>query len=80
MKSDLEIVSVLWVCTCCKHPVGIVKVYDLIEERYKYYIGTGNGFDEDQDIQMIIDFGQKFYDINFIAESMKAERKTKNEA
>lgn len=29
---------------------------------------------------MIIDFGQKFYDINFIAESMKAERKTKNEA
>lgn len=57
--------EVLWICTT-GIPVGIVKKFDEIECRWKYYIGTGNGFDLDEDIQQIVDFGQKFYSLEFI--------------
>lgn len=59
--------EVLWICTTREHPVGIVKVYDKREERWKYYIGTGNGRDLDEDVQLIIARGQKYYSLDFIA-------------
>ena len=63
--------EVLWICTTGVHPVGIVKKYDEIEECWKFYIGTCRGYDLDEDVQQIIDFGQKFYSLDFIAEFAK---------
>ena len=39
--------------------IGIVKVEDFGE--VKYYIGFGKGDDEDQDIQMVLYNGSRFY-------------------
>lgn len=58
-------VQVLWI-SCNGLPVGIVKAYDEIEKRWHYYIGVGQGFDEQQDIQTIMAWGQKFYSLDFI--------------
>lgn len=58
--------EVLWICTTGFHPVGIVRKFDEIEQRWKYYIGAGNGRDLDEDIRLIVDFGQKFYSLDFI--------------
>lgn len=64
---------VMWLCCTGQHPVGLVKRYDDIEGRWKYYIGTGNGVDQDEDIQLILDWGQKFYDLQFIADFAENE-------
>ena len=58
-------VNVMWLCTTGK-PVGIVRGYDEIEGRWKFFIGTGEGHDLDEDVQLIIDFGQKFYNMDFL--------------
>lgn len=75
--------EVMWICTTGEHPVGLVKVYDEIEKRWKYYIGTGNGRDLYEDVQLIIDCGQKYYSLGFITafEEAKApiHRKTERE-
>ena len=60
--------EVLWICTTGIRPVGIVKKFNEIEQRWKYYIGACHGFDLDQDVQFIIDYGQKFYSLEFITE------------
>lgn len=39
--------------------IGIVKVFNGFE--VKYYIGTGNGQDEKEDIEKIVKFGSRFY-------------------
>lgn len=39
--------------------IGIVKVYTGFE--VKYYIGTGYGQDEKEDIDKILRFGSRFY-------------------
>lgn len=75
--------EVMWICTTGEHPVGIVKVYDEIEKRWKYYIGTGNSRYIDEDVQLIIDRGQMYYGLNFITafEEAKApiHRKTERD-
>lgn len=58
--------EVLWIHTCGEYPVGIVKAWDPIEERWKFYIGTGMGFDIDEDVQRIIEIGSKYYSLDFI--------------
>lgn len=58
--------DVLWLCATGDHPVGIVKLYDEIEQRWKYYIGTGDGKDPDADVQMILAKGQKSYSLDHI--------------
>ena len=58
--------EVMWLCTCTELPVGIVRQYDGYEGRWKYYIGTGMGRDIDKDVQLILDFGQKFYSLDFL--------------
>lgn len=65
--------EVLWLCCTDDRPVGLVKKYDDTEGRWKYYIGTGRGRDLDEDVQMILDFGQKFYSLKFIADFMDGE-------
>jgi hypothetical protein len=60
--------DVLWLCATGNHPVGIVKLYDEIEQRWKYYIGTGNGKDPAADVQMILAKGQKSYSLDHIME------------
>lgn len=62
---------VLWLCTCTDRPVGLVKVFDEIEQRWKFYIGTGYGQDVDLDVQAIIDWGQKFYNLDFLVRFSK---------
>lgn len=62
----MERAEVMWIHTCGEHPVGIVKAWDPIEERWKFYIGTGMGFDIDEDVQRIIETGNKYYSLDFI--------------
>ena len=64
----MEKVEVLWICTCVEQPVGIVKAWDDVEGRWKFYVGTGFGYDPDEDVQVILETGQKYYDLNFIAQ------------
>ena len=58
--------EVMWIHTAGEHPVGLVKAWDPIEERWKFYIGTGMGFDIDEDVQRIIETGNKYYSLDFI--------------
>lgn len=60
--------EVLWLCTTGEHPVGIVKQYDEHEQRWKYYIGTGNGRDLEADVQRILLTGQKYYSLAHIVD------------
>lgn len=65
MKEKTE---VMWLCCTGRHPVGLVKQYDTIEERWKYYIGIGDGFDIDEDIALILALGQEYTSLKFIAD------------
>lgn len=47
-------ISVLWLCTCQERPVGVVKAYDEIEGRWKFYVGVGRGLDEAADVRAIL--------------------------
>lgn len=58
--------EVMWI-TSLTGLIGIVKRFDEIEGCWKYYIGCGNGRDMDEDIQQIVDYGRKFYSLDFIA-------------
>ena len=53
-------ISVLWLCTCQERPVGVVKAYDEIEGRWKFYVGMGRGLDEAADVRAILAWGQKY--------------------
>lgn len=64
--NNLTHIEVLWMNTADDRPVGIVRGYDIIEERWKFYIGTGFGHSLEGDILRIIDMGQKFYSLEFI--------------
>lgn len=59
-------IDVLWLHSSQHGPIGIVKCYDDIEERWKYYIGIGQGYDEQTDVQYIINYGTKYYDLGMI--------------
>lgn len=58
--------EVMWIHTSGERPVGIVKAWDPIEGRWKFYIGTGLGYDIDQDVQTILELGTKYYSLDFI--------------
>lgn len=62
---------VLWLYTCTDRPVGLVKVFDEIEQRWKFYIGTGYGQDVNLDVQAIIDWSQKFDNLDFLVRFLK---------
>ncbi len=49
--------------------IGIVKVYTGFE--VKYYIGTGYGQDEKEDIDKILKYGSRFYPEVFEVEGWK---------
>lgn len=65
--------DVLWLCATGNHPVGIVKLYDEIEQRWKYYIGTGDGNDPTADVQMILAKGQKSYSLDHILDFLEED-------
>lgn len=65
--------DVLWLCATGNHPVGIVKLYDEIEQRWKYYIGTGDGNDPAADIQKILAKGQKSYSLDHILDFLEED-------
>lgn len=64
---DLKRISVLWLSTCQERPVGLVKAYDEVEGRWKFYVGVGRGWDEAADVREILARGQKFEDLGFLA-------------
>ena len=59
-------VTVMWLCCVDDRPVGLVKAWDENKERWHYYIGTGYGGDLEEDVERIMECGQKFYDLSFI--------------
>lgn len=59
--------QVMWLCCTGEHPVGLVKRYDEIEQRWKYYIGVGDGHDLDADVAKILAMGQRYYSLAGIA-------------
>lgn len=60
-------ITVMWLCCTGEHPVGLVKAFDETEKRWKYYVGVGNGHDEAEDVQMILDWGQRYSSLAGIA-------------
>ena len=62
----MQINEVMWLHTSSDRPVGIVKAWDEIEEHVKFYIGTGIGRDQEEDVQYIMDWGQKFCSLDFL--------------
>lgn len=69
-----KLTEVMWLCASLSgQPVGLVKEYDEIERRWKYYIGIGNGKDLDDDILMIKAWGQKYYNLRFITDFTEPE-------
>ena len=67
--------DVLWLSTTGL-PVGIVRQYDETEKNWKYYIGVGLGVDLDEDVQLILDWGQKYDGLDFLLEFLiSGERK-----
>lgn len=70
-------VTVMWLCCVDDRPVGLVKAWDEFEERWHYYIGTGHGMDLEEDVERIMECGQKFYDLSFIQEFCKDKRPEK---
>lgn len=43
-----------------------MKAYDEYEGQWNFYIGVGNGKDLDADVEMILLFGQKYHNLDFI--------------
>ena len=62
----MEYIQVMWLYTAGIQPIGIVKAWDKIEGRWKFYIGMGLGLDEEQDISFIMACGQKFHSLDHI--------------
>lgn len=60
-------IDVLWLETSGARPVGLVRAYDTLEKRWKYYIGTGWGLNPQEDALYIIANGQKYYSLAFLA-------------
>lgn len=73
----MENKQVLWLCCTDDRPVGLVKVWYEEEQCWHYYIGTGKGRDIDEDVERIINCGQKFYELGFIQEFCKDKRPEK---
>ena len=47
--------------------MGMIKCYDSVDKKYKYYVGFGDGKDEKEDIQLIIAFGIMYNEEDFIS-------------
>ena len=56
----------MWICTCGMDPVGIVKAWDTIEGRWKFFVSIGAGRDLDEDERMILELGSKSYSLDHI--------------
>ncbi len=53
--NNLEILQTRWY-----NRLGIIKTKDITTNEIKIFIGEGYGFDEQQDIKHIIDWGTKY--------------------
>lgn len=58
---SIEVLNSVWYTTCDGETIGIVKTKDTITGEIKYRIGTGLGFNEQDDIQKIVSMGSRFY-------------------
>lgn len=45
--------------------MGIIKIYNKIDKRYYYYVGFGDGLNEDKDIETIVDYGTQYTEEQF---------------
>lgn len=60
IQNNLQVLEVLWLNNNNNSlSVGIVKALDKLTNETKFYIGTGTGYDEKQDIALILAFGTK---------------------
>lgn len=56
----------MWITTLDGAIIGIVKAWDPAEEQWKFFFGAGKGHDIDEDVQRIIELGQKTYSLDYI--------------
>lgn len=47
--------------------MGIIKIYDTKTKKYTYYVGFGDGKDEEDDIKEIFEWGTKYEEEQFKA-------------
>ena len=45
--------------------MGIIKIYDTKTKKYTYYVGFGDGENEEDDIQEIVEWGTKYEEEQF---------------
>jgi len=73
--NNLKAIDVRWFTEMgSEKPIGIVKAVDTITGETKFYIGTGYGLDESQDVSKILNMGGKVqpeYLENFFKEVQK---------
>ena len=48
-----------------KQCMGIIKIYDTKTKKYTYYVGFGDGENEEDDIQEIVEWGTKYEEEQF---------------
>lgn len=60
IPSNLSFVGVVWY-----DHLGVVKCLDTITNEIKIFVGMGMGFDEDKDIEKIINLGTKYLAADF---------------
>ena len=56
----MKVLKVLWVGNFGVNILGIIKAQDVVTEEIKFYIGTGKGISEQEDIASILAGGQKY--------------------
>jgi len=61
MNNNIKVLDTMWF----NDTIGIVKCLDKITNKTKFYIGKGDGLDEQADILHIISHGSKF-DVNYL--------------
>ena len=61
----MKVLKVLWVGNFGVNILGIIKTQDAVTEEIKFYIGTGKGISEQEDIALILVGGQKYTEEQF---------------
>lgn len=56
----MKVLKVLWIGNFGENKLGIIKTQDVVTEEIKFYIGTGKGICEQEDIALILAGGQKY--------------------
>lgn len=61
-----EEIHSMWICTLCEYPIGIIKKYNRFKGGFDYYIGVGKGESVHDDIEMIVETGQRYNNLGFL--------------